>query len=203
MMVISVYRSFPFLPWAGLLMISCFFLISCQPERAFQRDRDVWVMRSVLDDRIRMVTLALHKDCYASYNAKTCALDKVWRGGVHWDGVAFNNVKSLQPESWGDVYWRSSSDKPWNILQDGHLTSIEPEFKGYFIKNNQITFQYEMMVSEDSRVRIYEQPEYLPLQNGKVGFQKRIRGNPWLLPMSRRSSCIHQLIRRRHYQQVA
>ncbi len=175
MMAISVNRLFRLLPQVVLLVICYFFLIACQPESSFQRDRDVWVMRSVLDDKIRMITLALHKDCYATYNAENCALDKIWRGGVHWDGVAFNNVKSLQPESWGDVYWRPSSDKPWKILQDGQLTTVEPQFKGYFIQNNQITFQYELIMTEDTRVRIYEQPEFLPFQNGKVGFQRKFR----------------------------
>ncbi len=159
------------------LSICCFFLTGCEPETAvFERDRDPWVMRSVLDEEIRMVTLALHKDGYAAYNTANCALYKVWRGGVHWDGAVFNNVKTVQPVSWGDAYLQKpSNDKPWKIQQNGDSIAVEPQCKGYFLENNQLTFQYQLRVSEDQIVTIFEQPEFLPLKNGKVGFQRTFR----------------------------
>jgi len=178
MMAISYHRSFRLLPHLLVLMICYLFLIGCQyqPEGAFKRDRDPWVMRSVLDEEIRMVTLALHNDCYAAYNTENCTLYKVWKGGVYWDGVVFNNVKTVQPVSWGDAYWeKASNDKPWKIKQNGTLTSAEPQFKGYLIENNQVTFQYQLAISEDNYVTIFEQPEFLPLSNGKVGFQRLFR----------------------------
>ena len=123
-----------------------------------------------------MVTLALHKDGYAAYNTANSALYKVWRGGVHWDGAVFNNVKTVQPVSWGDVYWQKpSNDKPWRIEKDGESKAVEPTFKGYFLENDLVTFQYQLTVSEDHIVTISEQPEFLPLRDGKVGFQRLFR----------------------------
>ena len=123
-----------------------------------------------------MVTLALHKDGYAAYNTANCALYKVWKGGVHWDGVAFNNVKTVQPVSTGGDYWQKpSNDKPWRIELNGQSKAVEPRFKGYVLKDNQVTFQYQLAVSDDHIVTIFEQPEFLPLRDGKVGFQRLFR----------------------------
>lgn len=159
-------------------MICYFFIIGCQqhPEGVFARDRDPWVMRSVLDEEIRMVTLALNKDCYVAYNTENCALYKLWRGGVHWDGAVFNNVKTVQPVSWGETYYeKASNDKPWKIKQNGELIAAAPQFKGYLIENDQITFKYQLAISDDNNVTIFEQPEFLRLSNGKVGFQRLFR----------------------------
>ena len=38
------------------------------------RPRDVWVFRSVLDQRARMVTLALHDDLWVAYDATHAGL---------------------------------------------------------------------------------------------------------------------------------
>ena len=175
-MNITVEGFFRLLPRVVSLFVCCSFLAACQPEEVFERDRDPWVMRSVLDEEIRMVTLALHKDGYAAYNTANCALYKVWKGGVHWDGVAFNNVKTVQPETSGGAYWeRPANDRPWRIEHHGESKAVAPAFKGYFLENNQVTFHYQLAVSESHVVTIFEQPEYIPLEDGKVGFQRLFR----------------------------
>ncbi|MDA0197037.1 MAG: cytochrome C, partial [Bacteroidetes bacterium] len=162
-----------------LIIAGLFLLIACQNQssrKIFQRDRDPWVMRSVLDQQIRMVTLALHRDGYAAYNTQNCALYKVWRGGVHWDGAPFNNVKTIQPISWGDDYLgRPIDEKPWTIQRNGQTVIVEPQFRGYRLEDNQITFRYELALSNGSIVTIYEQPEFLPLDGDRVGFQRIFR----------------------------
>ncbi|MDA0196667.1 MAG: hypothetical protein O2951_16780, partial [Bacteroidetes bacterium] len=162
-----------------LIIAGLFLLIACQNHpsgKLFLRDRDPWVMRSVLDQQARMVTLALHQDAYAAYNTENCALYKVWRGGVHWDGAPFNNVKTIQPKSWGDDYLgRPIDEKPWRIQRNGQRVVVEPQFRGYFLEDNQVTFRYELVLSNGSIVTIYEQPEFLPLDGGKVGYQRIFR----------------------------
>ena len=161
-------------------MTICFLLlIGCQnqpSDQVFQRDRDPWVMRSVLDQQIRMVILALHKEAYAAYNTENCALYKVWRGGVHWDGAPFNNIKTIQPISWGEAYWeKPTDDKPWKIELHGKVESLTPRFKGYRLKDNQITFQYELTLLDGLVVTIFEQPEFISGDGGKVGFRRTFR----------------------------
>ncbi len=123
------------------------------------RDRDPWVMRSVLDQQTRMVTLAFHKEGYAAYNTEKCALYKVWKGGVHWDGAAFNNVKTIQPESWGQSYWEAEKGlNPWRISWQGDTQELYPIYKGYTILDDKVEFQYELTV-EGQTIQVYEQPE--------------------------------------------
>ena len=41
-----------------------------------QRPRDPWAVRSVLDKKPRMLTLALNKDCYVAYDLAHCTFYK-------------------------------------------------------------------------------------------------------------------------------
>ena len=41
---------------------------------------------------------------YVAYDLEQCRLYKAWRGGVNWDGIVYNDTKSVQPTSWGTDY---------------------------------------------------------------------------------------------------
>ncbi len=161
--------------WVGHLCLLLFF--GCQtPPESIERPQDPWVIRSVLDKQVRMVTLALDKEAYAAYNTENCALYKLWNGGVHWDGAVYNNVKTIQPISWGNAYWEKPvDDRPWKIERNGQLEVVDPEFKGYRLEDNQITFQYDLPLTNGTRVKIFENPEFVPEEKGKVGFRRTFR----------------------------
>ncbi len=46
------------------------------------RGRDPWVFRCIFEDRSRMVLLAPAQDLWIAFNPATCAIQKVWRGGI-------------------------------------------------------------------------------------------------------------------------
>ena len=141
-----------------------------------QRHRDPWVMRSVLDQHIRMVTLAFHQDAYAAYSTEKCVPYKWWKGGVHWDGAAFNNTKTIQPETWGPAYHTFDLDKnPWSLQQHGKKTPIQPQYKGYFLQNNQLTFQYIISLENAGQISVFEQPDVVFSKSGKVSFTQEFR----------------------------
>jgi cytochrome c len=114
-----------------------------------------------------MITLALHEEAYAAYDAHHCRLYKVWRGGIHLDGAAYNDVKTVQPASWGTPYWvADSSRSSWQIEEGGQRSEVWPSFKGYHLKDGRITFQYEIGLDDGTKVRLTEQPEYVPEGGG-------------------------------------
>ncbi len=57
------------------LLIIVTALTSCNSKKQL-RPRDPWVFRSVLDNKPRMITAALHDDMYVAYSAQTCQLYK-------------------------------------------------------------------------------------------------------------------------------
>lgn len=153
---------------AFLLIIFCgSLLLQCRREAPADRPRDPWVIRSVLDQRPRMITLALHEEAYAAYDAQHCSLHKVWRGGIAMNGAAYNDVKTVQPTSWGTTYWEAESEQPvWTLQQAGRQSTVRPVFKGYRLNENRLTLQYEIELDNGQKINITERPEYLPESAG-------------------------------------
>lgn len=152
--------------------------LGCQEYQlsTVERPRDVWVMRSVLDGRSRMISLAMHEAGYLAYDANYCALYKVWRGGIHLNGAPFNDVKTIQPTSWGGVYSQDSLDQPvWTIRDVKRDTVIPIAFGGYSIVHNRITFRYDAEYEDKQFLKIAERPEF--------EFDKQ--GNPTLVRIFR------------------
>lgn len=119
------------------------------------RPRDVWVFRSVLDQRARMVTLALHDDLWVAYDATHAGLYKVWKGGVNFDGAVYTASHGPQPTSKGAAYVLSDPNKShWSI--DGK--PAEPRFLGYEFRKGQCVIKYSF---KNGKVQVEETPEYV------------------------------------------
>ncbi len=159
-----------------LLWLGCWLLAACQNKTEIERPRDPWILRSVLDQRSRMITLALYPNVYVAYDLQKCAFYKAWSGGIFLDGAAFNNIKTAQPTSWGHIYLEENPDSsPWSVKSGNELIAGSLKFKGYTVKENQITFQYQLVLPDNQTITIYEQPDFLKADNGKVSFVRNIR----------------------------
>ena len=157
------------------LLVVCGLFSACQPEHEVDRPKDPWILRSVLDQRPRMITLALYPEVYAAYDLQYCTFYKVWKGGLFLDGAAFNNIKTTQPGSWGKAYLEENPDtKAWSVKSGGKPVNISPVFKGYTINRNQISFHYELLLPDNRKVTIHEQPEFRPTDDRKVAFERKI-----------------------------
>lgn len=129
---------------------------------AFERPRDIWVFRSVLDKRARMVTVALNEEMWAAYDATNCGPYKVWKGGVKFDGAVYTTQHGPQPTSQGTPYDQYELDKPvWFVRRIGSDQKVEPRFRGYrFMPNGQVRFQYEIELDNNQTIQVFETPEY-------------------------------------------
>lgn len=136
-----------------------------------ERPRDIWVFRSVLDQRPRIVTVALHQDLWVAYDATQCNLYKAWNGGVKFDGAVYTTVHGPQPTSYGDAYVMGLLDQPVWAINGQRVTA---EFKGYRFQRGQVTLQYWLR-SADGVLRVFETPEYVSTPDGRVGLQRIFR----------------------------
>lgn len=125
-----------------------------------ERPRDIWAFRSVLDNRARILTIALNKDLWVAYDATNCGLYRAWTGGVKFDGAVYTTVHGPQPTSMGLVHQPGIVDRTvWHIERDGRTLDVKPEFKGYRFQANRITLQYRFRLL-GREVWVYEQPEF-------------------------------------------
>lgn len=139
-----------------------------------KRPTELWVFRSVLDKRARVITVALHNDLYVAYDGNNCGVFKIWKEGVQLDGAVYTTKHGPQPTSLGKPYTLGLVDEQiWNLYKDGKEVPTKVAFKGYTWKGNKVTFNYQLTLENNQMVWISESPEYaLKLKDNKSGLER-------------------------------
>lgn len=157
------------------ILLILFFFTTCEEENSPQRPNELWARRSVLDQRPRMLSLALAADRYIAYDVEKCGLYKFWQGGIYWDGAAYNNIKTVQPTSWGTAYWEEKAEEEvWWIEREGAKQTLSAQSKGYIIQDNVITLRYQLSLTDGTLIEIKEEPDIHSLPNNKVALYRDI-----------------------------
>ncbi len=155
-------------------LVIALLLTRCSTSPQMKRDLDPWVIRINLDDRPRMVALALNPNLYAAYDASRGALYQVWKGDIEFTGPVFDNIHGRQPKSRGEAYIKEElKESPWSIRTGEQTTRTIPDYQGYTLNHEQITLHYQIQMPGGERIHIEEKPEFITL-NGKPGFERVI-----------------------------
>jgi cytochrome c len=160
---------------AGALLLAMA-LVSCtdSAKETTRRDRDPWVFRSVLDQKPRMLTMALHKDLWASYDTQSGLLYKVWQGGVNFDGAVYTAVHGPQPTSQGSAFIAdTTSTGQWELLRNGQPVPAKFQYLGHVFteKGSIATLEYKLSTDDGLSVIIKEKPEF-KVSKGQPGFER-------------------------------
>lgn len=148
--------------------------VGCQLDQSTStvRPQQPWAIRSVLDYRPRMLTLALDSTMYVAYDLETCRFYKAWKGGVNWDGIVYNDLKVIQPTSWGVEYASDAGADPgWWVAHPGKKIIPDVRYRGYRFNKGHIFLQYTLCTAEDT-IEIQERPEYISTAEGLPGLER-------------------------------
>lgn len=157
-----------------LLLVSLFIGGWIAPKRAdIERPRDVWVMRTVLDKKPRMLSIALNNKLWVAYNTQTGGLYKAWGGVVNFEGSVFNGDHNFQPSTQGISFINESDEIPWRIIVGGKTITPEVVYKGHSLVNDQVVLKYDLKFDGET-IGIEEKPEYLSASSGSgiTGFER-------------------------------
>jgi cytochrome c len=147
-------------------------IIGCDSKKENKRPRNPWVFRSVLDSKARMVTAALHDNLYVAYDAQRCELYKAWKGGVVFDGAVYTTNHGPQPSTKGYAYYEQPEQQAfWYLVKDGRERKAIPHFKGYGIKDDKVTFHFQLSDDEGNTILVDETPEY-EAKSGQPGLRR-------------------------------
>ncbi|MCJ8164588.1 PA14 domain-containing protein [Pontibacter sp. E15-1] len=136
-----------------------------------ERPREAWVLRSVLDQKPRMLSIALHDSLWIAYSTENAALYKAWTGGINFDGPVYTSAHGPQPTTLGTPFLEEQDGNPWRLVEGGKETVPEVVYKGHTIRDNAVTISYEL-VSNGQRIKVQEKPEFFAADGGKVGFER-------------------------------
>lgn len=143
-----------------------------EQQLSVDRPKDVWAFRSVLDSRIRMLSIGLNDELWVAYNTETGALYKAWDGGVQLAGSVYGS--SGQPETSGNTFLQEPDGNPWIIVLDEQEITPDIKYIGHTILDDQISLEYEL-VYEENKITVVEKPEYYEFRGKRVGFKREFR----------------------------
>jgi cytochrome c len=125
--------------------------------------------RSVLDQKPRMITLKFSGDQYLAYDLQHMVPYKLWSGGVLWNGAVFNQVKTIQPSSYGDAYWQlQDGSLYWRLLEDGQDVPFQLQYKSYdILDDHQLLFHYDIKQNDDI-ISISELPRLFEIDDSVI-----------------------------------
>ncbi len=149
-------------------------LWACRDAAPIERPRDPWVFRSVLDERPRMITMALHDNMWAAYDVQKCGVYKVWKGGVNFDGAVYTTKHGPQPNTLGYSYLEDPlQEHQWSLFNNDNQQEMTLHYRGHRFEEEQIILQYEIERGEQ-RISILETPEYIE-NDGNPGLSRTFK----------------------------
>ncbi|MDX2287153.1 MAG: family 16 glycoside hydrolase [Bacteroidia bacterium] len=177
--MLRVRRMAGLLPLAGVLTaaLSLSLFQSCKTQSdavaASSRGRDPWVFRSVLDQKPRMVTLALRPDFWAAYDAGTGAIYKVWRDGVLLDGPVYTTNHGPQPAAKGPAWLIAPEGLPWRVIAGADTLTPQLRYLGHvFDEQGHVSLNYELKLPSGERIQVSERPEYVRNSQAQPGLER-------------------------------
>jgi hypothetical protein len=136
-----------------------------------QRPADPFVFRSVLDQRVRIVTAALDARMWCAWDTTTCGLYKSWKGGVRFEGTVWTNTHGPQPTTKGSEYMRGFDKPVWSaiaIIKDPAAPQprLEPlectaRWLGHEVYQGRLILNYAIDLKDGRSVRVQERCEFV------------------------------------------
>jgi len=86
---------------------------------------------------------------------------KFWTGGVLWNGAPYNNVKTVQPTSYGHTHQMNPvTSRPIQLMRGGVPTDYELQFNSYVFNGDQVAFHYVLEI-DNVKMAVTEVPRVL------------------------------------------
>lgn len=136
------------------------------------RPRDPWVFGAALDDRSRVVLVALHHDLWVAYDHETGELFKAWRGALSYSNGSLNRFSREGATAEGLIYINEDEANPWQIVRNGTIDTPEVRYQGYRIIGDQVTIRYALLTTYGQEIIIEESPEVVFSDDGRPGLHR-------------------------------
>jgi cytochrome c len=138
-----------------------------------ERGRDPFAFRAVLDERPRMLVLALGRGLWVAYDAERAALYKVWPDGVDFQGAVYDWNHGPQPTSRGRSWWVSPWEEPWDVATGARAEAAGVRWRGHRFDGDRVTLLYDVALEGGGSIRVSESPELVRAADGSLGFARR------------------------------
>jgi cytochrome c551/c552 len=138
------------------------------------RGHSPWVMRSSLDGRPRMLSLALAPELWLAYSTETASVHQLWQGELDFQGPAFDASHGREPMSRGNAYLRGSTRTDWRVLERHvwHPAQVRWRGHGFDPGSGALWLRFELESGSGRRWTLVERPERIE-SSGRLGLERR------------------------------
>lgn len=126
-----------------------------------ERGRDPWVFRCVLDQKPRMVVIALAQDLWCAYDAQRCSFYAAWKGRVKLQGAVYDSAHGPQPVLEGPRYTSGFEEHAWEVYLGEKLVAADVRWGGYWMHDGRCTLLYEVSLPDGRHFQVRETPEFV------------------------------------------
>ncbi len=139
---------------------------------SYARPRDPWVFTGSLDDRSRILFVALHHDLWVAYDTELGALYKGWRGALLPASPDPNAFSPWPASIDGITYFAKENKTNWRIIRNGEVSTPEIHFRGYRMAGDRLTLRYELVSDYGHHIIVEESPEVVHTDDERPGLQR-------------------------------
>ncbi|MBJ20683.1 MAG: DUF1080 domain-containing protein [bacterium] len=146
------------------------------------RGHSPWVMRSSLDGRPRMLSIALAEELWLAYSTETASIHQFWRGDIDFTGPVFDAQHGFEPTSRGIAYARPGTPTAWRIRDGNEWTPARIRWRGHGFDpaSDALWIRFELRDAAGRHVRrVTEWPErLLEGDSSRVALERRFEFTP-------------------------
>jgi cytochrome c551/c552 len=146
------------------------------------RGASPWAIRSSLDGRPRMLSLALGADQWLAYSTETASIHQLWHGDIDFTGPVYDARHGAEPTSRGLSYLRAPAATAWRVFEDGSWQPAKIRWLGHGFEDDGATIwlRYEVIDARGEAREVVEWPDFLAPdarpasdRDGRIGLSRR------------------------------
>ncbi|MCH2171941.1 DUF1080 domain-containing protein [Myxococcota bacterium] len=142
-----------------------------QPERGHAP----WVLRTSLDERPRMLTLAPAEDLWVAYSTETASIHRFWRGDLDLSGAVYDAQHGPEPRSRGEAYLMGETSTDWRVggAEAWQRARVKWRAHGIDSVTGEVWLRFELRAG-GARALVTEWPEVIR-SGTRVGLQRKFQ----------------------------
>ncbi|MFK7845418.1 MAG: PA14 domain-containing protein [Rhodothermales bacterium] len=157
--------------WLIVFLISGAIPLSDEDGR-MSRPRDPWVFAGSLDDRPRILFVALHHDLWIAFDTQLGDIYKAWRGGIRPPSDDPDAFSPWPATIDGLTYFAKANKNNWRLIRKGEITTPKVVYRGYRLAGDRLTLSYQLISEYGHRIDVEESPEIVHSNDDRPGLQR-------------------------------
>lgn len=122
-----------------------------------------WILRTSLDGRPRMLSIAFAPETWAAWSTEDASLHRAWQGDIDFSGPVYDSVHGGEPRSRGKAFFAPDATPRWKVRQDAsspwETAAVRWHGHGVDPVTGQVQLEYELRAPDGSSRRVVESPE--------------------------------------------